>query len=265
MKQYLDFLKTVLEEGVLTEDRTGTGTISTFGQKMVFDLKEGLPVVTTKKIHLHSVIHELLWMFVLGSNDVSYLQENGVRIWNEWTDEKNTIGKGYGYQFRGWEGSNGERIDQVERLIHDLRNNPYSRRHIITAWNVAQLDDMRLPPCHMMTQWYVRNGELSCQLYQRSGDLFLGVPFNITFYAILTHMLAHVTGLGVGKLHHVIGDAHIYVNHLEQVQLQLTREPHPLPKLWLNPEVQHFDDFTYDDIRVLDYQHHPPIKGKVSV
>lgn len=274
MKQYLDLLKYVYENGTISEDRTGTGTISTFGERMVFDLTEGLPVVTTKKVFLKGIIHELLWMYVMGSNNVGYLQDNGVRIWNEWTNKANQIGKGYGYQFRGWEGFTGNYharhnhvvVDQVQNVLDSIENDPNSRRHIISAWNVAQLPEMELPPCHgVVTQFYVRDGKLSCQMYQRSGDLFLGVPFNITFYAILTHMIAHVKGLKVDKFIHVLGDAHIYLNHTDQVEEQLSRKPKELPTLWLNPEVTDFNNFTYDDIKVEGYEHHPAIKGKVSV
>ncbi|MGL4662516.1 MAG: thymidylate synthase [Culicoidibacterales bacterium] len=265
MKQYLELLKHVLDNGQQKDDRTGTGTLSTFGYQMRFNLEEGFPLVTTKKVHMKSIIHELLW-FISGDTNVKYLQENGVRIWNEWADENGDLGPVYGYQWRHWTDKNGKEHDQVTRLIEDLKTNPFSRRHIISAWNVGDLDDMALPPCHSFMQFYVSpDMKLSCQLYQRSGDVFLGIPFNIASYALFTMMIAQVTGLGLGDFVHTIGDVHIYNNHMEQVELQLTREPHPLPQMKLNPEVKSLFDFTYDDFELVDYEAHPHIAGKVAV
>jgi thymidylate synthase len=264
MKQYLTLLQHILKEGVEKEDRTGTGTISTFGYQMRFPLQEGFPLVTTKKIHLKSVIHELLW-FLQGSTNVSYLQENGVRIWNEWADENGELGPVYGSQWRSWPTPDGSQVDQISTLIEGLKNNPDSRRHIVSAWNVGLLDKMALPPCHILFQFYVANGKLSCQLYQRSADSFLGVPFNIASYALLTLMVAQVTGLEPGDFVHTFGDVHIYKNHLEQVKLQLSREPRPLPTMKINPEVKDIFGFTFDDFAIENYDPHPHIKGKVAV
>ncbi|MDR4998614.1 thymidylate synthase [Brevibacillus sp. FSL K6-0770] len=264
MKQYLDLCQRILTEGVTKEDRTGTGTISIFGHQMRFDLSEGFPLVTTKKLHMKSIIHELLW-FLAGDTNVRYLQENGVRIWNEWADENGDLGPVYGKQWRSFVGRDGKTVDQIQWVIDEIKKNPDSRRLIVSAWNPADLAEMALPPCHLLFQFYVADGKLSCQLYQRSADTFLGVPFNIASYALLTHMVAHVTGLEVGDFVHTLGDAHLYTNHIEQVKLQLTREPKPLPKLKLNPEVTSIFDFTYDDIEIVDYEAHPHIKGEVAV
>ncbi|BAH45365.1 thymidylate synthase [Brevibacillus brevis NBRC 100599] len=264
MKQYLDLCQRILDEGVIKEDRTGTGTTSVFGHQMRFDLSEGFPMVTTKKLHMKSIIHELLW-FLSGDTNVRYLQENGVRIWNEWADENGDLGPVYGSQWRSFTGRDGKTVDQIQWVIDEIKRNPDSRRLIVSAWNPAELDKMALPPCHLLFQFYVANGKLSCQLYQRSGDTFLGVPFNIASYALLTHMVAHVTGLEVGDFVHTIGDAHLYLNHIEQVKLQLTREPKPLPKLVLNPDVTSIFDFKYEDIEIVGYESHPHIKGEVAV
>ncbi|GET20199.1 thymidylate synthase [Prolixibacter denitrificans] len=264
VKQYLDLLQHVLDNGAPREDRTGTGTLSVFGHQMRFDLSEGFPVLTTKKLHLKSIIHELLW-FLKGETNVKYLQENGVRIWNEWAGEDGELGPIYGYQWRSWPTPKGEHVDQISRAIDQIKNNPLSRRIIVSAWNVGQLDEMNLPPCHILFQFYVNDGKLSCQLYQRSADIFLGVPFNIASYALLTMMMAQVTGLKPGDFVHTLGDAHIYNNHMEQVKLQLTREPYPLPQMKINPEVKNIFDFKYEDFELVNYQAHPHIKGKVSV
>lgn len=264
MQQYLDLLKHVLKHGVEKEDRTGTGTISVFAYQMRFDLSEGFPVLTTKKLHLRSIIHELLW-FLTGNTNIKYLQDHQVRIWNEWADKNGNLGPVYGKQWRSWPASNGESIDQISNVIDSIKNNPNSRRHIVSAWNVGQLHEMALPPCHILFQFYVANGKLSCQLYQRSADIFLGVPFNIASYALLLLMIARETGLEAGEFIHTLGDAHIYNNHLEQVKLQLTRKPYPLPEMKLNPEKKKVFDFTYDDFELLNYLAHPHIKGKVSV
>jgi thymidylate synthase len=264
MKQYLDLLSHVLEKGESRPDRTGTGTLSVFGYQMRFDLTEGFPVITTKKIHLKSIIHELLW-FLTGDTNIRYLQENGVRIWNEWADENGNLGHIYGYQWRSWPTPDGSHVDQISNTVHDIKNNPQSRRLIVSAWNVGELDKMNLPPCHILFQFYVNNGKLSCQLYQRSADIFLGVPFNIASYALLTMMMAQVTGLKPGEFIHTFGDAHIYNNHLEQVKLQLTREPFPLPTMRINPEVKDIFSFRYEDFELINYQSHPHIKGEVSV
>lgn len=264
MKQYQDLLRHILENGHRKEDRTGTGTISTFGYQMRFNLEEGFPLVTTKKVHLKSIIHELLW-FLKGDTNVRYLQDNGVRIWNEWADPDGSLGHIYGYQWRSWPDYNGGHIDQIQRAVDDIRNNPDSRRIIVSAWNVADLDNMNLPPCHAFFQFYVADGRLSCQLYQRSGDSFLGIPFNIASYALLTMMMAQVCGLRPGDFIHTIGDAHIYTNHLDQVHEQLTRTPRQLPTMHLNPEVTSIFDFRYDDFRLENYDPYPPIKGQVSV
>lgn len=264
MRQYLDLCQRILDEGVTKEDRTGTGTISVFGHQMRFDLSEGFPLLTTKKLHTKSIIHELLW-FLSGDTNVRYLQENGVRIWNEWADENGDLGPVYGKQWRSFAGRDGKTVDQIQWVVDEIKKNPDSRRLIVSAWNPAELDEMALPPCHLLFQFYVADGKLSCQLYQRSADTFLGVPFNIASYALLTQMMAHVTGLEPGEFVHTLGDAHLYLNHIEQVKLQLSREPKPLPKLVLNPQVTSIFDFTFEDIEIVDYEAHPHIKGEVAV
>jgi thymidylate synthase len=264
VKQYLDLLDHVLQSGVKKTDRTGTGTISVFGYQMRFNLADGFPMMTTKKLHLKSILHELLW-FLKGETNIDYLKQNGVSIWNEWADENGELGHVYGYQWRSWPAYNGGGIDQITQVIESVKNNPDSRRHIVSAWNVADLNNMALPPCHVMFQFYVADGKLSCSMYQRSADIFLGVPFNIASYALLTHMVAQVTGLVAGDFVHTLGDAHIYLNHLDQVKLQLTREPYPLPKLKINPEVKNIFDFQFSDFHLEDYQAHPHIKGEISV
>jgi thymidylate synthase len=264
MKQYIDLLNHVLKNGVEKSDRTGTGTISVFGYQSRYDLSEGFPVLTTKKLHLKSIIHELLW-FLTGETNIKYLQENGVRIWNEWADENGNLGPVYGYQWRSWPTPDGRHIDQVSQVVESLKNSPDSRRHIISAWNVGQIDQMNLPPCHILIQFYVANDKLSCQLYQRSADIFLGVPFNIASYALFTMMLAQVCGLKPGEFIHTLGDAHIYLNHLEQVKTQVTREPYPLPQMKINPEVKSIFEFKYSDFELVGYQSHPHIAGAVAV
>ncbi|AQS54635.1 MAG: thymidylate synthase [Novibacillus thermophilus] len=264
MRQYLDLCRRILTEGTKKEDRTGTGTISLFGHQMRFDLSEGFPLLTTKKLHTKSIVYELLW-FLKGDTNVRYLQENGVRIWNEWADENGDLGPVYGKQWRSFQGANGKTVDQIQWVVDEIKRNPNSRRLVVSAWNPAELDEMALPPCHCLFQFYVSEGKLSCQLYQRSGDTFLGVPFNIASYALLTHMIAHVTGLKPGWFIHTLGDAHLYLNHLEQVNEQLQREPYPLPTLKLNPDVRSIFDFTYEDIEIVNYRAHPHIKGRVSV
>jgi thymidylate synthase len=264
MKQYLDLAKYVLDNGKPHLDRTGTGTLSIFGYQMRFDLREGFPIITTKKIHLKSVIHELLW-FLKGDTNVHYLQENGVRIWNEWADENGDLGHIYGYQWRSWPTPEGDHIDQISWLINEIKTNPISRRLIVNAWNAGELHKMNLPPCHVLFQFYVNEGKLSCQLYQRSADIFLGVPFNIASYALLTMMIAQVTELQPGDFVHTFGDAHIYNNHLDQIKLQLTRVPFPLPQMKINPEVKDIFNFRYEDFELVNYQAHPHIKGEVSV
>ena len=264
MKQYLDLLQHVLDHGILKEDRTGTGTHSVFGYQMRFDLQNGFPLLTTKKLHLKSIIHELLW-FLKGDTNVKYLQENGVRIWNEWADENGDLGHIYGYQWRSWPDYDGGHIDQIKEAIDTIQHNPDSRRIIVSAWNVADLPQMNLPPCHAFFQFYVANGKLSLQLYQRSADIFLGVPFNIASYALLLMMVAQVTGLEAGDFVHTLGDAHIYNNHIEQVREQLSREPRALPKMNLNPDVKSIFDFKYEDFELTDYNPHPHIAGKVAV
>jgi len=264
MKQYLNLLETILNEGTDKPDRTGTGTISRFGHQMRFDLSEGFPVVTTKKLHLKSIIHELLW-FLAGDTNIKYLTDNGVRIWNEWADENGDLGHIYGYQWRSWPTPDGKHIDQISKVIDSIKNKPDSRRHIVSAWNVGELGKMNLPPCHVLFQFYVANGKLSCQLYQRSADVFLGVPFNIASYALLTLMVAQVTGLQPGDFVHTFGDVHIYSNHLEQVKLQLTRKPFPLPTMKINPEIKNIFDFKFEDFELVGYQAHPHIKGEVAV
>jgi len=269
MRQYLDLLDHVLHHGTVREDRTGTGTRGVFGHQMRFDLREGFPIVTTKKLHLKSIIHELLW-FIAGDTNIAYLKENGVRIWDEWADENGELGPVYGRQWRHWEGPNGRVVDQLRDVIEQIKTNPYSRRHVVSAWNPVDVPNMALPPCHLLFQFHVtpqdgRPGLLSCQLYQRSADIFLGVPFNIASYALLTHMVAQVCGLGVKDFVHTLGDAHIYSNHIEQAELQLTRAPKALPKLELNADVTSLFDFTYTDIAIADYKAHPHIKAKVAV
>ena len=253
-----------MEQGVDRMDRTGTGTRGVFGHQMRFDLSEGFPMVTTKKLHKKSIVHELIW-FLAGDTNIAYLKENGVRIWDEWADENGDLGPVYGKQWRRWEGPEGKVIDQVKNVVEAIKNNPYSRRHIVSAWNPADVDDMALPPCHCLFQFHVANGKLSCQLYQRSADIFLGVPFNIASYALLVHMMAQVCDLDVGDFVHTFGDAHIYSNHFEQVELQLSREPMPLPRLKLNKDVKAIDGFTYEDVKILGYKAHPHIAGKVAV
>ena len=264
MKQYLDLLQHVLDNGIRKDDRTGTGTISTFGYQMRFNLQEGFPVVTTKKLHLKSIIHELLW-FLKGDTNAKYLQDNGVRIWNEWADEDGDLGHIYGFQWRSWLDYKGGSVDRITEVVNMIKNNPDSRRIIVSAWNVADLPNMNLPPCHAFFQFYVANGKLSCQLYQRSADSFLGVPFNIASYALLTMMMAQVCDLEPGDFVHTFGDLHIYTNHLEQVKLQLSREPYPLPQMKINPNVKSIFDFKYDDFELVNYQAHPHIKGEVAV
>lgn len=264
MQQYLDLLQRVMTEGVTKTDRTGTGTISVFGHQMRFNLEDGFPCLTTKKLHLKSIIHELLW-FLSGDTNVKYLQENGVRIWNEWADSNGDLGHIYGYQWRSWPDYNGGHIDQISEVVNTIKNNPDSRRIIVSAWNVADIPNMNLPPCHAFFQFYVADGKLSLQLYQRSADIFIGVPFNIASYALLLQMMAQVTGLKAGDFVHTLGDAHIYSNHIEQVQLQLTRTPRPLPKMKINPEVSDIFDFKFSDFELTDYDPHPHIKGEVAV
>ena len=264
MHQYLDLLRYVRRNGVRKADRTGTGTLSTFGWQMRYDLADGFPVVTTKKLHLRSIIHELLW-FLAGDSNIGYLQDNGVSIWDEWADENGDLGPIYGVQWRSWPTPGGEGIDQIAQVVEQIRTHPDSRRHIVTAWNPAEVDRMGLPPCHVLFQFYVAEGRLSCQLYQRSADIFLGVPFNIASYALLTHMVAQVTGLEPGEFVHTLGDAHLYLNHLEQADTQLAREPMPLPRLWLNPAVDDLFAFRFDDIRLEGYQSHPRISAPVAV
>lgn len=264
MKQYIDLLNHVINNGTQKSDRTGTGTISVFGYQSRYDLAEGFPVLTTKKLHLKSIIHELLW-FLTGDTNVKYLQENGVRIWNEWADENGELGPVYGYQWRSWPTPDGRHIDQITQVVNSIKNNPDSRRHIVSAWNVGQIDQMKLPPCHILVQFYVADGKLSCQLYQRSADIFLGVPFNIASYALLTLMMAQVCGLQPGEFVHTLGDAHIYLNHMEQVKLQLSREPYPLPQMKINPEVKSIFDFRFEDFQLIGYQAHPHIPGVVAV
>ena len=264
MKQYLDLLRHILEHGTEKHDRTGTGTRSVFGYQMRFDLSEGFPLLTTKKLHLKSIIHELLW-FLRGDTNVAYLQENGVRIWNEWAGPDGDLGHIYGYQWRSWPDYHGGNVDQIAQVQNDIRHNPDSRRIIVSAWNVADLPNMNLPPCHALFQFYVADGRLSCQLYQRSADCFLGVPFNIASYAMLTMMMAQACGLKPGDFVHTLGDAHLYLNHLEQARLQLSREPRALPRMLINPEVKDIFDFKYEDFTLTDYDPLPHIKAEVSV
>lgn len=264
MKQYHDLLQHILDNGTQKEDRTGTGTLSVFGYQMRFDLSEGFPCVTTKKLHLKSIIHELLW-FLQGDTNIAYLKENGVRIWDEWADEEGNLGPVYGYQWRSWPDGKGGKIDQIANLIRGIKNNPDSRRHIVSGWNVADVDNMALPPCHTLFQFYVANGKLSCQLYQRSADTFLGVPFNIASYALLTLMVAQVCDLEPGEFIHTFGDAHIYSNHIDQVKLQLSRDCRALPTMKINPEVKDIFGFKFEDFELLNYDPHPHIKGEVAV
>ena len=271
MQQYLDLLKDVLDNGEERHDRTGTGTISVFGRQARYDLRQGFPCLTTKKLHLRSIIHELLWI-IKGDTNINYLKENGVRIWDEWADENGDLGPVYGQQWRAWKNEEGEEIDQIARLMHDLKNNPHSRRHLVSAWNVGKVDEMALPPCHLLFQFYVHEPTteggkpgLSCQLYQRSADLFLGVPFNIASYALFTMMIAQVLGYEARDFVHSFGDLHLYKNHLDQARLQLTRTPHKLPTMWVNPEITDIDDFTFDDFKLENYECDAHIKAEVSV
>jgi thymidylate synthase len=264
MEQYLDLMKYVNERGVRKGDRTGVGTVSVFGYQMRFDLSNGFPAVTTKKLHFRSIIHELLW-FLQGDTNIDYLHDNRVTIWDEWADENGDLGPIYGYQWRSWPTPDSGTIDQISQLLHQLKYNPDSRRHIVSAWNVADLSQMALPPCHCLFQFYVADGKLSCQLYQRSADIFLGVPFNIASYALLTMMIAQVTGYQPGDFVHTLGDAHLYVNHLEQAELQLSREPHPLPQMKLSPEITSLFDFRYEHFELVDYHSHPGISAPIAV
>ena len=264
MQVYLDLMKHVLDNGIDKQDRTGTGTRSVFGYQMRFNLQEGFPLLTTKKLHLKSIIHELLW-FLNGDNNIKYLNDNGVSIWDEWADENGDLGPVYGVQWRSWKGNNGNTIDQISNLINQIKNNPDSRRLIVSAWNVAEIDKMALPPCHCLFQFYIVDNKLSCQLYQRSADIFLGVPFNIASYSLLTMMIAQVCNLEVGDFVHTLGDAHLYSNHLEQVNLQLQRIPRQLPKMIINPNVKSIFDFQYSDFELIDYNPHPHIKAPVAV
>jgi thymidylate synthase len=264
MKQYLDLMQHVLDNGTQKHDRTGTGTISVFGYQMRFDLQEGFPMVTTKKLHLKSIIHELIW-FLSGDTNIQYLKENGVRIWDEWADADGNLGPVYGSQWRSWPKPDGEKIDQITQIINTIKNNPDSRRIIVSAWNVAEIENMALPPCHAFFQFYVADGKLSCQLYQRSADIFLGVPFNIASYALLTMMVAQVCGLQYGDFVHTLGDAHLYNNHIEQANLQLSRDPRALPTMKINPEVKDIFDFKFEDFTLENYDPHPHIKGIVAV
>ncbi len=264
MRPYLDLLAQILDRGVEKADRTGTGTRSIFGHQMRFDLRQGFPLVTTKKLHLKSIVHELVW-FLSGSTNVAYLRQNGVTIWDEWADPSGELGPVYGHQWRAWPARDGGEIDQIARLVAGLRGNPDSRRHIVSAWNPAEIDRMALPPCHALFQFWVANGELSCQLYQRSADVFLGVPFNIASYALLTAMVAQVTGLAPGEFVHTLGDAHLYLNHLDQAREQLSREPRALPRLALNPAVRSIFDFRFEDVTIEGYDPHPAIRAPISV
>lgn len=264
MKTYLNLMQKILDEGVEREDRTGTGTLSLFAHQMRFDLSESFPVLTTKKLHLRSIIHEILW-FLSGDTNVKYLQDNNVRIWNEWADENGELGRVYGAQWRSWQRPDGSTLDQIQSVVDSIQNNPTSRRHLVVAYNPGEIQDMALPPCHAFFQFYVANGKLSCQLYQRSADVFLGVPFNIASYSLLTMMMAQVCGLAPGEFIHTLGDAHLYLNHLEQAKLQLTRETKTLPKMAINPAVKSIFDFKYEDFQLLNYDPHPGIKAEVSI
>ena len=264
MKQYHDLLQHILDNGVKKEDRTGTGTLSVFGYQMRFNLEEGFPVLTTKKLHLRSIIHELLW-FLKGETNISYLKENNVSIWDEWADSEGNLGPVYGYQWRSWPTADGRHIDQIKQVVHQLKNNPDSRRIIVSAWNVGEIENMKLPPCHAFFQFYVADGKLSCQLYQRSADTFLGVPFNIASYALLTMMMAQVCGLKAGDFVHTLGDAHLYLNHLDQAKLQLSRDFRPLPQMKINPDVTDIFEFKFEDFDLLNYDPHPHIKAAVAV
>jgi len=264
MKQYHDLLQHILDNGVKKEDRTGTGTLSVFGYQMRFNLEDGFPVLTTKKLHLRSIIHELLW-FLKGETNINYLKENNVSIWDEWADSEGNLGPVYGYQWRSWPTADGRHIDQIKQVVHQLKNNPDSRRIIVSAWNVGEIENMKLPPCHAFFQFYVADGKLSCQLYQRSADTFLGVPFNIASYALLTMMMAQVCGLKAGDFVHTLGDAHLYLNHLDQAKLQLTRDFRPLPQMKINPDVTDIFEFKFEDFELLNYDPHPHIKAAVAV
>ena len=264
MKQYLDLMRHVRKHGARKGDRTGIGTLSVFGYQMRFDLREGFPVVTTKSIHMRSVIHELLW-FLMGSTNIAYLHDNGVSIWDEWADAQGELGPVYGAQWRSWSTAGGESVDQIARVVENIRRDPDSRRHIVSAWNVGELGRMTLPPCHLLFQFYVAEGRLSCQLYQRSADVFIGVPFNIASYALLTMMVAQVTDLEPGEFVHTLGDAHLYLNHLDQAATQLEREPCPLPRMVLDSRVESILDFTYDDFELVGYEHHPAIRAPIAV
>lgn len=264
MRQYLELMQYVLDHGIRRADRTGVGTKGIFGYQMRFDLASGFPALTTKQLHMRSIIHELLW-FISGDTNIAYLNQNGVRIWDEWADENGELGPVYGYQWRSWPTATGDEIDQIERLILDLKKRPYSRRLIVSAWNAADVDKMALPPCHCLFQFYVAEGRLSCQLYQRSADIFLGVPFNITSYALLTLMIAQVTGFQPGEFVHTLGDAHLYLNHFEQAKLQLKRTPYPSPVMNLNPDVKSIYEFQYEDFELSDYQYHPRISAPIAV
>ena len=264
MKNYLQLLEQLLNSGTIKSDRTGTGTRSIFGHQMRFDLSQGFPMITTKKAHLKSIIHELLW-FIAGDTNIKYLQDNAVRIWNEWADDDGNLGPIYGYQWRSWPAANGQHIDQIKMVIDQIKNTPDSRRIIVNAWNVAEIENMALPPCHCLFQFYVADNKLSCQLYQRSADVFLGVPFNIASYALLTMMIAQVCDLELGDFIHTLGDAHLYSNHIEQAELQISRAPFKLPQMKINPEINNLFDFCYDDFELTDYQSHPHIKAKVAI
>ena len=264
MNEYLELMKRVRQEGTRRDDRTGTGTLSVFGHQMRFDLSEGFPAVTTKKLHFRSIIHELLW-FLKGETNIGYLNENGVRIWDEWADSNGDLGPVYGAQWRSWGGADGETYDQIRAAVKQIRETPDSRRILVSAWNVGELSKMALYPCHVLMQFYVANGRLSCQVYQRSADVFLGVPFNIASYAMLTMMMAQVTGLKPGEFVHTLGDAHLYLNHLEQADLQLSRKPYSLARCWLNPDVRDINDFSYEDLKITNYECHPGIKAPIAV
>tara|TARA_B100000989_G_scaffold78009_1_gene55502 strand:+ start:647 stop:1441 length:795 start_codon:yes stop_codon:yes gene_type:complete len=264
MKQYLELIEKILNEGIERSDRTGTGRKSIFGHQMQFDLDEGFPLVTTKKVHLKSIIHELIW-FLAGSTNIKYLKDNGVSIWDEWADEKGELGPVYGAQWRSWPNPDGSSVDQIKSLVKNIKSNPNSTRHIVSAWNPSQVDEMALPPCHALFQFFVADSKLSCQLYQRSADVFLGVPFNIASYALLTLMIAQVCGLKPGKFVHTLGDAHLYLNHLEQAKLQITREPLKLPSIKINSSINNLEDFVYEDFKILNYESHPAISAPISV